>query len=206
MDATKIRLSAKEAELITNADWILTKNEILKKVKHLLEELMKEQQKHIRSSHQLPAEILTPPPKISKGENYRGLPYLVLDHPRYFDKDNTFAIRTLFWWGNFFSVTLHLAGQYKKKYEQAIASSRQLMKEQDIYCCVNDEQWDHHFEKDNYTAVKELSDADLGKIIAEKKFIKLAKKHSLAEWDNASELLSGDFRLFVRLLAAGELH
>ena len=84
MDATKIRLSAKEAELIANADWILTKNEILKKVKHLLEELMKEQQKHIRSCHGLPAEILVPPPKISKGENYRGLPYLVLDHPRYF--------------------------------------------------------------------------------------------------------------------------
>src|SRR5687767_5183387 len=206
MDATKIRLSAKEAELISNADWILTKNEILKKVKHLLEELMKGQQKHISSFYQLPAEILAPPPKISKGENYRGLPYLVLDHPRYFDKDNTFALRTLFWWGNFFSVTLHLGGGYKKKYEQAIASSYQLMKEQDVYCCVNDEQWEHHFEKDNYTAVNELSDADLRKIIAEKKFIKLAKKISLPDRDNASHKRLNDFRLFIEMLQAHQLH
>ena len=200
MDATKIRLSAKEAELITNADWILTKNEILKKVKHLFEALMKEQQMHLLSCYGLPAEILVPPPKISKGENYRGLPYLVLDHPRYFDKDNTFAIRTLFWWGNFFSVTLHLAGRYKKKYEQAIVSSYKLLKEQDIYCCVQDDPWEHHFERNNYTPLEELNEDSFKKIIVEKDFIKLAKKLSLHDWDNAMQRLTGDFRLLADLL------
>jgi hypothetical protein len=202
MNEAKIRLSVKEAELVLNADWILTKNEILKKAKHLLEALMEEQQEFLRSCKHLPAGILVIPAKISKGENYKGLPYLVLDHPRYFDKENVFAIRTMFWWGNFFSITLHLSGQYKKKYEQMISSSYPVLKEQGIYCCVNDDPWEHHFEKENYILVNELQEAEFRKIIPERSFIKLAKRISLEEWDNASQKLLTDFRLFIKL--AGE--
>ncbi len=201
MDATKIRLSAKEAELVANAGLILTKNEILKKVKHLLEGLMEEQQKLTRSwQHLLPAEILVPPPKISRGENYRGLPYLILDHPRYFDKENVFAIRSLFWWGNFFSITLHLGGQYKKKYEQLILSAYPLLKKEQIYCCSNEEQWEHHFEKTNYVPVEDCSQENFRKIISGNSFIKLAKKIPLHEWDDASNKLLNDFRMFIEML------
>lgn len=199
MNEAKIRLSAKEAELVLNADWILTKNEILKKAKHLLEALMEEQQKFIRSCKHLPAEIVAIPAKISKGENYKGLPYLVLDHPRHFDKENIFAIRTMFWWGNFFSITLHLSGQYKKNYEQKISSSYPVLKEQGIYCCVNDDQWEHHFEKENYIIVNELPDTAFRKIISESSFIKLAKRISLQEWDKAPQKLLSDFGLFIKL-------
>ncbi len=200
MNEAKIRLSAKEAELVLNADWILTKNDILKKAKHLLESLLEEQLENIRSFKHLPPEILLHHAKISKGENYKGLPYLVLDHPRHFDKENVFAIRTLFWWGNFFSVTLHLSGRYKKKYEERIGSSWQLMKEQNIHCCVHDEQWEHHFDTTNYLPVKEMSKAGLTKTIAERSFIKLAKRISLEEWEQAPAKLLNDFRLLIKLL------
>ena len=199
MNEAKIRLSAKEVELVLNADWILTKNEILKKAKHLLEALVEEQQKFIRSCTYLPAETLVIPAKISKGENYKGLPYLVLDHPRHFDKENIFAIRTMFWWGNFFSTTLHLSGKYKKKYEHMISLSYPVLKEQKVYCCVNDDQWEHHFAKENYSIINELQDTEFRKIISERSFIKLAKRISLEEWDNASQKLLSDFGLFIKL-------
>ena len=41
----------------------------------------------------LPAEMLFHSPKISKGENYKGLPYVMLDYPRCFGKTDIFAIR-----------------------------------------------------------------------------------------------------------------
>src|SRR6266511_3807431 len=105
MNPAKIRLSAKEMELVTNADWILTKNGIIQKVKQLLSDLLLVQEDMLHKFRPfLPAETGMSPAKISKGENYKGLPYLILDHPRYFGKDNVFAIRTLFWWGHFFSV------------------------------------------------------------------------------------------------------
>ena len=119
MDKAKIRLSQKEAELIINAEFILTKNAILEKVKQLLSGLQEKQQEFM-NHHQLFFEndksMLSP--KISKGENYKGLPYLILDYPRIFSASDIFAVRTMFWWGHSFSTTLHLAGNYKKRFEE----------------------------------------------------------------------------------------
>ena len=117
MNPAKIRLSLNEMELVTNAEWILTKNGIMRKAWQMLEELQQYQQDLISTyQDKMPAEALRVPAKISKGENYRGLPYLVLDYPRFFEKENAFAIRTMFWWGHFFSITLHLSGTMKSIY------------------------------------------------------------------------------------------
>ncbi len=208
MNETKIRLSPKEAELIVNADWILTKNEIIKKIKHLFGKLTDEQHEVLESPKlQLPPEVLAPAPKISRGENYKGLPYLVLDHPRCFDKENVFAIRTMFWWGNHFSTTLQLSGRYKKLYEQPVLSAYQLLKKKNVFCCTSDDPWEHHFEKSNYAPVKECTEAVFKKNILEKKFIKLAKKIPVQNWDNAPVQLMNDFRFFtgITVSASGQL-
>lgn len=98
MDLAKIRLSQEEEALVIRTDWILTKNQILLKIKWLLEQVQMQQQQLLQAGkHSLSPAITTPSPKISKGENYKGLPYFVLDQPRYFDKENIFTIRHLFW-------------------------------------------------------------------------------------------------------------
>ena len=149
-DQTKIHLSPYEAGLLSNSEWILTKNTIIKKAKWLLEEVQQNIFDYTRlQSTIFPKEVITISPKISKGENYKGLPWLMLDYPRYFDKENIFAIRIMFWWGNFFSTTLHLSGHYKQKYHQAIIHSYEDLHKNEFYLCINDEQWDHHFEKEN---------------------------------------------------------
>jgi hypothetical protein len=82
-DHSKIQLSLFEMDLVNNADWILTKNGIIQKAKQLLLDLREKQQAHLQlQSPYIPAEVLKPSPKISKGENYQGLPYLILDFPR----------------------------------------------------------------------------------------------------------------------------
>lgn len=90
----KVQLSPLEMELVINSGWILTKNGIIEKVKVLLTELQARQQALLSGpiaigfSFALPEEVILPSPKISKGENYKGLPYLVLDYPRYFNKEH----------------------------------------------------------------------------------------------------------------------
>jgi hypothetical protein len=118
MDKAKIRLSPKEAELVSNADWILTEH-VLQKIKQLLL-MLQSVTRLIAPLNSLMEEVLKSSPKISRGENYKG-PMACFDYPRYFNKDDVFAIRTLFWWGNF-SITLHLSG-YKMKYETKIIDS-----------------------------------------------------------------------------------
>ena len=109
------KISADEQALVANSDWIFAKNAIMAKAIALFGglsgRLLEEWQKN-----DWPRELLRTPPKISKGENYKGLPWVVLDYPRLFGREDVFAIRTLFWWGNYFSVTLHLKGIYKEMF------------------------------------------------------------------------------------------
>jgi hypothetical protein len=102
-DAIKLSLSADELELVCNKDWILTKKMVVDKVYLLLGGLSQQMQDYIESNQLLlPAVVTQSSPKISKGENYLGLPYVMLDYPRYFKSNDTLAIRTFFLVGEFF--------------------------------------------------------------------------------------------------------
>ena len=203
MNPTKISLSKQEMQLVTNADWILTKNGIIQKVKWLLGTLQAKQEACLQSHKKhLPAEVLKPSPKISRGENYKGLPYLVLDCPRYFHKENIFAIRTMFWWGNFFSITLHLSGKYKKMYEEKLIASFKALQEKDFFVCVGMQEWEHDFEKPNYIPVKELSKMRFRQLIQKCPFIKVGQKIPLQEWNTVQKILFGYFRRMLEILPA----
>jgi hypothetical protein len=200
MNEAKIRLSPEEMELVIRPDWILTKNAVMRKAKELFELLASRQQAIIEiHSSQLPLEVIAVPPKISKGENYRGLPYLVLDYPRFFNRENVFAIRTLFWWGNFFSSTLHLSGKYKQLLESRILASYSSLG--DCSISVGENEWEHHFDKDNYQLIAETKEMDFKKSVSEKSFLKLAYRVQLQQWDNALSLLEDHFNSWLKLLA-----
>jgi hypothetical protein len=193
-DQTKIQLSAVEMDLLTNADWILTKNLVVKKAQRLLEEVQQNISDYSKQHSTIfPAEVIAVSPKISKGENYIGLPWLMLDYPRYFDKENIFAIRTMFWWGNFFSSTLHLSGKYKEKYSNTIKNLYDELCRNEFYTCINEEQWHHHLEKENYLPVKSFTANDFADHVKKRLFIKLSIELSFSQWDNAIQLLSENF-------------
>ncbi len=202
MNAAKIRLSQKEMELVINAELILTKNGVLQKVKELLAGLQV-QQKHYLESYcgKFAEEIYQSSPKISKGENYNGLPYLILDFPRVFNPSAIFALRTMFWWGNFFSITLHLSGDYKNYYEERIVTAFESLQEKGIYCCINEDEWEHHFQKTNYLPAIDFTKNDFEKIVRQKKFIKLSHKIPLQQWNDAEEILLASFKQFIEILA-----
>lgn len=167
----------------------------------MLELVQQQQEQFLRSDPTLlPIEVMAIPPKISKGENYKGLPYFVLDYPRHFGKDDHLAIRTMFWWGNFFSVTLHLSGSYKGAYQNKIETLLPVLKKEGFFICVGGDPWQHHFETDNYHSLDEMTDAEFKDCIRSKEFIKLAQRFALEEWDNAVEILLNSFRKMIQWL------
>ena len=191
---SKIQLSDFEMELLNNSEWILTKNAIMKKAQRLLEQVQQNASDYASLNPGIfPAEVMAISPKISKGENYLGLPWLILDYPRYFERENIFAIRTMFWWGHFFTTTLHLTGKYKERYRKNITGKYADLYTSDFYISVHDEQWHHHLEPENYLPVQNFSEDDLADHILKATFLKLAKKLSFSEWNNAVEGLSQNF-------------
>jgi len=191
---SKIQLSPFETELLNNTEWILTKNNIIRKAQQLLAIVQENMVDYVKSNHGiLPDEVLSVQPKISKGENYLGLPWLMLDYPRYFDKQQIFAIRTMFWWGNFFSITLHLAGKYKNQFSKSITKHIREITERDFYYCIHEEQWQHHLGQDNYKPLKDFSVEQFEREFQNRPFLKLAKKFSLSTWNEAPQILPEEF-------------
>ena len=121
MHGTNVELSKNELELVTNSEFILTKNRIIEKVYNMFGALS-ETYKETLNEHTalLPTEVFASSPKIYKGENYLQLPYVMMDYPRIFLKDDVFAVRSFFWWGNYFSITLHLSGRYLQQFRNNI--------------------------------------------------------------------------------------
>ena len=97
-------------------------------------------------------------PKISRGENYKGLPWVMLDYPRVFGKEDVFAIRTMFWWGHAFSVTLHLKGEWKRLFLPVIIDRKDAFAAAGFQWGVMEDEWEHGHTGDNYRPMGELED------------------------------------------------
>jgi len=196
---TKIQFLPAEIELVSSPDIILTKNAILQKIKSFLEGFQLKQQDIIQRylSH-LPEEVLKISPKISRGENYKGLPWLVLDNPRYFQHNNIFAIRTMFWWGNFFSITLHLSGNNKTELLKKISVHFSLLGESHFYICTGQKEWEHDLDPNSYKTISSLTKDELEKVITENSFLKLAVKFPIDSLEAIEDKLLKNFELLVK--------
>lgn len=194
MEVSKIQLSSSEMELVQNAEIILTKNRVLSKVNALLDELQQKQLGYLDITN-LGNDIFSVHPKISKGENYLGLPYLILDHPRLSTSNDFFFIRSMFWWGNFFSCTLQLAGNSKERFKSTIKNSYAQLKEH--FIAVDPDPWVHHFEQNNYQSIGSMTEEEFHQACHQFDHIKIAKRYPLNEWENIPAILFNEWNFFL---------
>jgi len=196
---TKIQFLPAEMELVSSPDIILTKNAILQKIKSFFEEVQLKQHDILKKySSQLPEEVLKISPKISRGENYKGLPWLVLDNPRHFQHNNIFAIRTMFWWGNFFSITLHLSGNNKNDLLKKLTNNVSLLAKNDFYIYNGAKEWDHDIDPDSYKKLSAINEDELQKIFSANNFLKLAVKFTIESLEAIEDKLLRNYELLVK--------
>ena len=199
MQQTKIQLLPAEMNLVSSPDIILTKNAILQKIKLFFEGVQEKQMDILKdySSH-FPEDILKISPKISRGENYKGLPWLVLDNPRFFQHNNIFAIRTMFWWGNFFSITLHVSGNNKTSFLKKIMGNIRDLKEYDFGIYQGNDEWEHDLDPNSYKKLSSLTPDELDQTVSSNNFLKLAVKFPIESLEAVEEKLLRNYELLVR--------
>jgi hypothetical protein len=197
MEVSKIHLSASEIELVTNRDIILTKNIVMNKMQNLLEQVQLNQIKFVNDNHLNTIEAFSIHPKISRGENYLGLPYLILDYPRISHPDNFLFIRTMFWWGNFFSSTLQTGQKNKEKLLKNMdRNMNSLVKH--YYIGINPDPWHHHFEEKNYLPI--VSFDSIKKIYDQNpEYLKIAGKWPLSKWPVADTILFDSWKFLLKI-------
>ncbi len=185
-------LTKEEQALAANANILLTKNKIIQEVYELFGRLAAEYQ--TATGPTLPADIQQIHPKISRGENYLGLPWVMLDWPRHFANQNTFAIRTMFWWGHYFSLHLLLQGD-----KMHLLNAERLPQASGWYFTTGTDPWQHQFDPALALAAKEVQVHTLENQ-APNGFYKISVYLPLQEWDKAEDFLKEKFAMVLQLV------
>ncbi len=190
----KVTLSNTEKNLVLNQDIFLTKNAVIEKVYQLFYNADIFYKEQLQQLNNLPNSIKNSNGKISKGENYLQMPWVMLDSPNYFKGINFFAVRTFFWWGNYISINFLIAGCLVDDIKHALLKTKSDFKDWSL--CIHESPWHHHFKEDNFIKLDQASSSQ----IEELKFIKLAKKIPLQEWDNVEYFLKENYQQLVKLI------
>lgn len=168
---SKLSLSPAEESMVKDREVILTKNRILQKVGLMLSSIGEDM-----VEYELPSSIPFSTPKISRGENYNGFPWMVLDYPRVSSGEGILFIRSFFWWGNFFSSTLQLSGEFNKSFLPKLENKWEGL--HPFMIGVNEDPWVHTNEPNNYLPFNSETEVYLNKY----EHTKIARFWTLDEW------------------------
>lgn len=184
---------------MTSAEWILTKNGILQKIG----DLMLQWQAAYASllAREAPGLLSTIQPyafKVSRGENYQGLPWMVLDYPRLFVQQDILAIRTFFWWGQYVTLTLHLAGKWKKASEESLVESYGLLAREGFLISLVDDPWIHEQHNGFTSPISSLDREAYLREIRVRDFVKISRIYPIEQVENLALPLTRDYEYLVK--------
>ncbi|HUM45537.1 MAG TPA: hypothetical protein PLD84_01325 [Chitinophagales bacterium] len=202
MEAAKIILSADELEALKDRSFFKKKQRITEKIYRQFANVVNEANSlKIFSGIEFPAGTDLTGGKISKGENYLGLPYLLLDFPRNFKGDQLLAIRTMLWWGNFISSTLFVSGKEATAVQKSVVLHLPELSKMKCLVCVHESPWHHHFEKDNYQPLNLFSKKELTQLLKSLNFIKIARKIPVSSISKLESFAMESFKLYGKVLS-----
>jgi len=194
-----ISLTDHELHILQDTDFLRTKARALSKVEVLLTRTREALESVVAdSSLYFPHGARLAGGKIARGENYRGLPYRVLDQPALLTADDIFAFRTMFWWGHFFSATLHLQGLSLERYRNGLMDQLEELAAGGLYLSVGPTPWEYHYGRDNYVLIQPAHRAHLERC----SFLKLSRRLELGEWKRLPEFAAASLHGLLGQLSA----
>jgi hypothetical protein len=203
MDPAKIQFSEEELQLASDATLILTKSRIMKKVVRQFSALAESFQSVIKENKDaLPVALTRTEPRISRGEQYHELPWVMLDYPRIFGREEIFAIRTMFWWGHDYSMTLHLRGDVLARYRPVLESALMNGKLDGFLLSGAEDEWMHHRDEDSHFETKQIDIKRLQSLLFDRPFLKIRRGFPIADWPETEINLRLAFQTLVQVFLA----
>jgi len=185
------KLDKADLSLAANAEILHQKNKILKNISLRLNRLGKRSEQE----HPITESKFA---KVSRGENLKGLPYLVLDFPRIFTKENIFAFRTLFWWGNYVSCTLHLKGTYLNNFAHLLHPLIEKLANDQFRFSIDGDEWNHDSSLANFKNVKLFEAEQLN--LEKMEFLKITSTLPLLQLNDLEDFYTTTFDTLLKPL------
>jgi hypothetical protein len=189
-NVSKVVLSPAELALAANPEVILTKNAVIDKVYSLFGGLASQYSQALVPDLLRREGIFDANAKISRGEKYEGMPWVMLDYPRAFNHAmGCLAIRTFFWWGHGFSIKSQFAGEWAYKAELSIKSNAGFLDTWQVGW-TNDP-WNLKIPNDEWVPVGQNEPAY--------QWLIAARCYRVDQWEIIDEIFPAAFQLLLNL-------
>lgn len=179
MRKSTINLTKKELLLAEDTNYLLSKQKLMGKLGDSLQQLADGWiEKHadllvVSASHGRSK-------KLSKGENYRGLPYLVMDIPQISGPDFDLLFRVVFWWGHGLTLNLYLNTKIIEKIG-VMGQTKTLIQTDNRFM------WENDLTHKSFSKVKHLTETEWTSVLQQAGHIRLCKKVKLADYGKLEE-------------------
>ncbi|MCF8720944.1 hypothetical protein [Nitrospina gracilis] len=165
-----------ELRLIRERELFLHKHSIIKKAEARLEELKEVMIAELaKDPGPVPLGTDLKRGKITKGENNKGFPFVSLDIPQFFTKEEYFTYRVLFWWGHYLGYSLVLKGPALPQYLDCLLARRGDARFADIWLARHDSPWEWEHADNHFSPVQEPTDNDVRQLVNGIQYIKVIR-------------------------------
>lgn len=169
--------SETELRLIRERELFLHKYAILQKAEERLQDiktrmigvLAEERPRYLPSGTDLERG------KITRGENNKGFPFISLDIPQFFTKEEYFTYRILFWWGHYLGYSLVLKGPRLAEYYACLQERRHEPRFADIHIARHTSPWEWENSEGGFSPVQQPSNHELGDWVEAIQYIKVIR-------------------------------
>ncbi len=193
---------AYEMQIMHNSNFLLTKHKVMQKMMEMFGQFsLALKDSPIHQYFPFPVGTDNNTGKTSKGDNYKGLPYLILDFPKKFDKTHIFTFRTMFWWANHFSFTVHLSGRYQEIYAPILQKNIAHLYKQGVYVGVGESAWQYHLAADNYLPLNHTNKFAVKEHLQNHHFIKLTRQLPVKSYEQFIPYGVQTYELFLKALS-----
>lgn len=168
-----MQLDTAELKLVQNTTYPLLKQAAMEKLKAVLTQTATELLQH----DEIAKHVSQKQVKISAGENYLNLPYLVADVPKLTSANPHLHIRILFWWGNYFACQFFV-DTIQVNPQRLLVNLPQL---EAVYVLVSDNIWHNNINDDCWKLATDLTDDDYAALLKQQT-IKCCALHAIEDY------------------------
>ncbi len=191
------KLTKHELNFAKSTVYPITKQEIIQKVGVLFQELGKNLCHQVNDHLPLKSTAY----KITRGENYKRMPYVVLDYPQLSGNQFPVVCRTLFWWGHYFSCSLLI----RRDLIDIEATAKTILKLKKCRIWIGTNLWEHDLKSGEYAKVAKMSCAEIITILEAQPYLKLTAKIPLEAFGSVSQRATAVYADWLKEISFNQL-
>jgi hypothetical protein len=172
-----VNFSSEEADILKEREFFYARKALKDKLRRLFEGLREALLPHMEDSSRwvAPQGLDSRFGHLASGEYYQDLPYVYLDFPKHFSKQEIFAFRWMAWWGHHFFFAFISQGPCMETHRERLLQGWDQYCQAGLFLGLSEDLWDWRAEPGLVSPVVPATKEAASRLLGKHPFLKLLR-------------------------------